>query len=102
QTWNAPGLGNTEAQITHDQERRMLAIARALATYLQDLANNPPQSSKNQVSQRSLTEEEGIARLFIQPMTQLFERMSAASSEQHELNTPDTRGIQQLLSLDLS
>lgn len=98
QTWNAPGLGNTEAQITHDQERRMLAIARALTAYLQDLANNSPQPSKNQVSQHSLTEEQGIARLFIQPMTQLFKGSSAASSEQRE---SDTRGIQQLLSLDL-
>lgn len=41
QTWNAPGLGNSEERITSDQERRMLAIAKAIATYVQDLANQP-------------------------------------------------------------
>lgn len=29
-TWNAPGLGNNEADITHDQERRMGMIQKAL------------------------------------------------------------------------
>jgi hypothetical protein len=28
--WDAPGLGNSEAAITHDQNRRMTAIARVL------------------------------------------------------------------------
>lgn len=36
--WNAPGLGNTEAGIRHDQQRRMLAIARALSVYQQQAA----------------------------------------------------------------
>jgi hypothetical protein len=31
--WDAPGLGNTEDSIRHDQQRRMLAIARVLAVY---------------------------------------------------------------------
>lgn len=30
QRWNAPGLGNTPERITRDQQRRMLAITRAL------------------------------------------------------------------------
>jgi hypothetical protein len=30
QRWNAPGLGNTEASITHDQARRMAAISQTL------------------------------------------------------------------------
>ena len=30
QRWNAPGLGNTEASITHDQARRMAAISKTL------------------------------------------------------------------------
>jgi hypothetical protein len=30
QRWNAPGLGNTAESITHDQRRRMQAIARAI------------------------------------------------------------------------
>ncbi|HEY9878023.1 MAG TPA: hypothetical protein V6D29_06180 [Leptolyngbyaceae cyanobacterium] len=31
--WNAPGLGNTVADITQDQERRMTAIAKAIAAH---------------------------------------------------------------------
>jgi hypothetical protein len=33
QRWNAPGLGNNVYSISRDQERRMLAIARALEHY---------------------------------------------------------------------
>ncbi len=33
--WDAPGLGNSEGHITHDQNRRLTAIARALDTYQQ-------------------------------------------------------------------
>ncbi|XGW00050.1 MAG: hypothetical protein ACAF41_14085 [Leptolyngbya sp. BL-A-14] len=33
--WAAPGLGNTEGSISHDQNRRLTAIARALDTYQQ-------------------------------------------------------------------
>ncbi|UBF30500.1 hypothetical protein K9N68_35555 (plasmid) [Kovacikia minuta CCNUW1] len=33
--WDAPGLGNTETKIRHDQNRRMLAIARVLTVYQQ-------------------------------------------------------------------
>ncbi len=33
--WDAPGLGNSESNIRHDQHRRMQAIARALAAYQQ-------------------------------------------------------------------
>jgi hypothetical protein len=36
QSWDAPGLGNTEANITHDQNRRMTAIARALRRYMKE------------------------------------------------------------------
>lgn len=32
--WNAPGLGNTTASISRDQERRLKAIARALAFFM--------------------------------------------------------------------
>ncbi|MBD2259194.1 hypothetical protein [Pseudanabaena sp. FACHB-2040] len=38
QRWNAPGLGNNVYSISRDQERRMLAIARALDNYQ---AQNP-------------------------------------------------------------
>ncbi|MGF1566697.1 MAG: hypothetical protein ACFCVD_01245 [Nodosilinea sp.] len=33
--WNAPGLGNTEASITRDQQRRVNAVAKALDAYQQ-------------------------------------------------------------------
>jgi hypothetical protein len=33
QTWDAPGLGNQFESISHDQDRRLSAIARALANY---------------------------------------------------------------------
>ena len=33
QRWNAPGLGNTEASIRRDQERRTRAVAQSLAAY---------------------------------------------------------------------
>ncbi len=36
--WNAPGLGNSEERITHDQNRRLSAISRALETYQQQVA----------------------------------------------------------------
>lgn len=32
QQWDAPGLGNTEAKIRHDQQRRQQAIAKAIQT----------------------------------------------------------------------
>ncbi len=47
--WNAPGLGNSEGNITHDQNRRMTAIARALDVYNQQVAAgkiNQPQQAK--------------------------------------------------------
>jgi hypothetical protein len=40
--WDAPGLGNQEDSIRHDQRRRMLAIARVLAVYNQTV---PEQST---------------------------------------------------------
>ncbi|WP_146141176.1 hypothetical protein [Stenomitos frigidus] len=36
--WDAPGLGNIETSIRHDQERRLLAIARAMAMVQQQVA----------------------------------------------------------------
>lgn len=58
QRWEAPGLGNTEEGISHDQQRRLTAIARALDVYEQQaqvhakdaepsvkVADKPPQES---------------------------------------------------------
>ena len=108
QTWNAPGLGNTEESISHDQNRRMLAIAKALATYLQEMANGSPANSatNNQVSDRSLSEEEGIARLLAQPMTRLFDwagslasNVADRSSESESFS--ESISVRQLFALDL-
>jgi len=54
QGWNAPGLGNTEANITHDQNRRMQAIARALATYQQEIAQTQPSAATGQSASTAL------------------------------------------------
>ncbi len=42
--WDAPGLGNTEDSIRHDQKRRMLAIARVLTVYQHPSAARVAQS----------------------------------------------------------
>lgn len=42
--WNAPGLGNTEDGIAHDQQRRLLAIDRALSVYKQQHPKAQPVS----------------------------------------------------------
>lgn len=39
--WNAPGLGNTAHGVTSDQDRRMRAIARAIAAHQQVVATPP-------------------------------------------------------------
>jgi hypothetical protein len=45
--WNAPGLGNTTASITRDQDRRLRAIDRALDSYNQQ---NPPVNQTAEIS----------------------------------------------------
>ncbi|NJL47852.1 MAG: hypothetical protein HC929_10675 [Leptolyngbyaceae cyanobacterium SM2_5_2] len=40
--WNAPGLGNTEANITRDQRRRAQAIAKAVEAYRQQQPDLDP------------------------------------------------------------
>lgn len=51
--WDAPGLGNTEASIRHDQQRRMLAIARVLAIHQQPLIAQLPSRQSNRLNSRS-------------------------------------------------
>ncbi len=59
--WNAPGLGNTVGSITHDQQRRMDAIASALE-------QNPPTSQIAALTQTSASnssqEESLLDKLF--------------------------------------
>jgi hypothetical protein len=45
--WDAPGLGNNEASITHDQGRRLDAISQALAAHQQ---NHPPLAKRLKTS----------------------------------------------------
>ncbi|GAB4373597.1 MAG: hypothetical protein Kow00121_17000 [Elainellaceae cyanobacterium] len=70
-TWDAPGLGNSEDRITHDQERRMLQIAKAIATYLQNVANQSPKTSDQQASQSSKAESQSLAQSFVQLLATL-------------------------------
>jgi hypothetical protein len=55
--WDAPGLGNTETTIRHDQKRRMLAIARVLKVYQQQLvAQSPRQQYLNWLNAKRASE----------------------------------------------
>ncbi len=59
--WEAPGLGNTEANIRHDQNRRMQAIARALDIYQQQVAAGKLPHMKEEKVAATLPEQEGMA-----------------------------------------
>jgi hypothetical protein len=100
QTWDAPGLGNSEDRITRDQERRMIAITKAIANYLQEIANRPSQKpSEDQSAQKSRTQPTGIAQLFTQPFINLF--ASTFSEVKTDVQT-ELPIVQQILSLNLS
>ncbi|WP_421659346.1 hypothetical protein [Leptothermofonsia sp. ETS-13] len=65
--WNAPGLGNSEARIEHDQNRRLTAIARALGVYEQQVAAGKiPHARKNQKVALKPQEEQVSDNLFFQ------------------------------------
>lgn len=59
--WNAPGLGNQVSSITSDQERRLNAIARAIATQLQPLGSSSNPIGSSQASQPSSSTQRAIA-----------------------------------------
>lgn len=104
-TWDAPGLGNSEERITSDQERRMLAIARAIATYVQDIADRrSSHQSTNQftqpVSRQVPTETQATAQLFTQKVIRLFG--NSANVSQAEVSEPELPVVAQILALDLS
>jgi hypothetical protein len=76
--WNAPGLGNTAHGVTSDQDRRMRAIARAIAAHQQvamapsasteqsvsqPIATTPPTPQPEQVASHSLTTEQNAERM---------------------------------------
>ncbi|MBD2073916.1 hypothetical protein H6F86_08440 [Phormidium sp. FACHB-592] len=76
--WEAPGLGNTEDGISHDQNRRLTAIARALDIYQQQVAarrkeEEPPVQVANKPP------EEAVADQII------FQNLSSTSSSEPSL-----------------
>jgi len=106
-TWDAPGLGNSEERITMDQERRMLAIAKAIATYMQNIAerSSTPRSTQP-VSHRMLNKSQPTTQLFTQKVIGLFTNAAEVSvshdiskAEASELDLPI---VEQILALDLS
>ncbi|MBF2001407.1 MAG: hypothetical protein IGS38_11885 [Synechococcales cyanobacterium M58_A2018_015] len=92
QRWNAPGLGNTEPRITHDQNRRMEAIASAIRSYDPQIA---AAASRSQPI-GWFTEELAVARLFAQKVVGLF----ASDAPVTPPASPDLPIVQQLLDLD--
>jgi hypothetical protein len=56
--WEAPGLGNTEGNISHDQNRRLTAIARALDVYQQQtLARRKEDEPQDRVAEKPPAEK---------------------------------------------
>jgi hypothetical protein len=99
QKWNAPGLGNSPDKITHDQERRMLAIANAISAQ-KELAANPSRKSTQQANYQPQGEH-GIARLFAQAVKGLFESDHQPAPSPTP-SAPESPAVQQLFGLDLS
>lgn len=105
--WNAPGLGNTAAGVSHDQERRMRAIARALTAYQQEnpnlIVSEVPAPSQRPFSLEtqdfSRQSSQHLPSSTQQPITP-SERSSAAPEDRSEGLFEQI--IDQLMSLDLS
>lgn len=56
--WEAPGLGNTEGNISHDQNRRQTAIARALDVYQQQtLARRKEEELQDKIADKPPAEK---------------------------------------------
>lgn len=72
--WEAPGLGNTEGSISHDQNRRLTAIARALDTYEQQAqarpkAAEPPVKVATRPPQEHPPQESAADRIIFQDLS---------------------------------
>ncbi len=86
-TWNAPGLGNRLDSITHDQERRFQAIARAIIVQEPAIANRGGASSAvvADLPQRKPTPEVPVRSAVIQkppePEVNLTPQPSSVVSE---------------------
>ncbi|MBD3882538.1 hypothetical protein IFO70_12275 [Phormidium tenue FACHB-886] len=109
QRWNAPGLGNNEASISHDQARRMEAIARAIAVYQQHQPAPSPAPEIAKASLHTLSEEIGLARLFKEKVVSQFsappeiapEAASTLQSTQTDNDETLLASADLLFSLDL-
>lgn len=67
--WNAPGLGNTESRIEHDQNRRLTAIARALDIYQQQVAAGKiPHAQPGQKVAAALPQEQTANSIIFQDL----------------------------------
>ncbi|NJO52469.1 MAG: hypothetical protein HC840_27175, partial [Leptolyngbyaceae cyanobacterium RM2_2_4] len=109
--WDAPGLGNNLHRISSDQERRQLAIARAIeADRLRPKPSQTPEPAQPEVASsppQARGEEAAIARLFAQevppafspaptPAAQPNTAANATSSDSTPVSTVDA-----ILNLDL-
>jgi hypothetical protein len=111
QRWNAPGLGNTEDGITHDQARRMAAISEAIALYQQQaqpqVQQPAPPASPQQIAKatlHTLSEEIGLARLF---QEKVFSPFSAPPETKQSMRSDESQhdaeiaSVNPLFTLDL-
>lgn len=79
----------------------MLAIAKAIATYMQDLANRPPAKAADEQASRPVsTENQSVGWLFTQKAMRLFEY--SVDEKYAEASEPELPIVQQILDLDLS
>jgi hypothetical protein len=82
--WDAPGLGNSLHRISSDQERRQVAIARAIeADQHQPKFPQSPESTQlnaSQPPQKQVEQEAAIDRLFAQEVPSPFASASSPST----------------------
>jgi hypothetical protein len=96
--WNAPGLGNTVESISHDQERRMDEIARAIAIYRQRHPIAQVSLSLDRTTQPSTVDEEvAIARLFNQAVPKEEEAIAPPESN---ASAPEPSLLDRIFNLD--
>jgi hypothetical protein len=112
--WDAPGLGNNLHRISSDQERRLLAIARAIeADRFRPKPSQTPEPTQTDVTANQSSpegaEEEAIARLFAQEVPPTFAPTPAPNSAQPDPGVATTTSeratnsstVDAILDLDL-
>jgi hypothetical protein len=110
--WDAPGLGNNLHRISSDQERRQLAIARAIeADRLKPKPSQTPEPAQPEVASsppQEGGEEAAIARLFAQEVPPAFSpaptpaaQSNTAANTTPSDSTPAASTVDAILNLDL-